>query len=551
MLAGLSIHNVLLVDELNLEFVPGFNVLTGETGAGKSVLLDSLGFALGLPSGKHLGSDASATREVAASFEILPDHPSRSILTEQGYRIDEELLIRRVFSSNGRTRSFINGRRCPLEFLRELGDLLTNIHGQHDAHQLLNPGKHTGLLDTFGRLDDAVDKVQASWNQYRAHSRMVEAQEKKIASRMQDQEHIDFYLEEFEQFDLKPDEARQLEVDRSAMKFATQNREAIDFAEQQIGSEGASSQVVAALNALERLKGEPDDSVKEAREALERALSELQEAEGHISHHRQKLNIGPHELEELEDRLYAIRNLARKHGVAPEELHEYGKRLKQFQSNSQSESDHLESLKGHLEFLGGEYRSLAQSLSRARSSAADRLNKEIKREFKPLKLEKADFETAIAEVPEGPRGYDDVRFMVTTNPGFPLGPIDQIASGGELSRFLLALKACLIREDSGISLVFDEIDTGIGGATADAVGRRLKALSSKTQVIAVTHSPQVASLGDLHYQIEKRTVGSQSVIRAQSLSHEERVEEIARMLSAEAVSDEAMGAARVLLEAKA
>ena len=549
MIQGLSIHNLLLIDDLHLEFAEGFNILTGETGAGKSVLLDSLGFALGFVSIKSLKSNVKPG-EVTLSFQVSASHPVRNRLEEFGFQINEELLIRRALLPTGRTRSFINESRCTLDVLKEVGLLLVDIHGQYDTQQITDSNKHRSLLDSFGHLEGTVSQVQDNWTMYQEHLKKLYLQKDKVDQLKKNQELTEYYLEEFDNFDLKPDEVRQLEIDRSVMKFSSQNREMIDQAEHRICSDGALGNVSEALTALERIKGDEVPSIELAKKSLERALIEIQETENHLNTYRHKLNFDPNELERLEDRVYAIRNLARKHNVLPEELYSYWEKLKKTQTDYQKEIECLNNLQKNLTELENKYNASADTLSKERSRVACQLDTLIKKEFKPLKLNKAEFRTALTKITGGPKGYEDVRFLVTTNPGFPLGPIDQIASGGELSRFLLALKVCLTEKDSGMSLIFDEIDTGIGGATADAVGKRLSALATKTQVIAITHSPQVAALGNLHYKIDKHIHGTLTAISAQPLSQNDRVEEIARMLAAESITAEAKEAARVLLGIK-
>ena len=549
MLLGLTINNFILVKNLHLEFSAGFNVLTGETGVGKSVLIESLNFVLGNESKKSLKPKKSPS-EVSATFLVSFTHPLREFLSDQGIDCDEELNIRRILLISGRTRNLINASRCSQEVLKQIGYHLINIHGQHDSQQFIDTSRHRNLLDTFGNLQSKANQVQAVWSMLLNQRRNLKKQNEKIEKLAADRELTNYYLEELAQLDLQPNEVEKLETTRSVMKFASKNREVINQVDDLVGSDGGLGNISDAINALEKVTGEKVSSIELAIQSLERALIEIQDTENHLEEYKQKLNFDPNELDQLEDRLYEIRNLSRKHKVGPEQLFEFLEQLKQTQIDYSKDLELQGKLQKELTEIESDYDLVAKSLTKKRTIIAKKLDEEIQKEFKPLKLNKANFKTTLVDAQEGPMGREDIRFLVTTNPGFPLGPIEKIASGGELSRFLLALKICLTKEENAPTLIFDEIDTGVGGATADAVGKKLATLSKKTQVITITHSPQVASLGNLHYKIDKRVVKKNTSIIAKSLSERERVDEIARMLAAESITEEAKDAAKVLLGVK-
>ena len=533
-----------------MEFSPNLNILSGETGAGKSFLLDSLGFALGFESPKDFPGGDKKGSEVSVCFEVSESNPIGRFLEEKGYQARQEIYIRRTLSPGGRSVSFINNSRCSSDFLKEIAFFLINIHGQHDTSQLLKKRFHRDLLDRFGRHETLSQDVQAKWSIFQTQTKAIEELAKHIKVLARDQEFISHSLHEFRDFDLTVNEHQSLEEKRTGMKFAARNREAIQIVDQKIGLEGITKLASDAINALDKIRGGSEEEVKNIQDALERALVEVEEAERSVEEFKRIMDFDPYELENLETRLFAIRALARKHHVQPDDLYDYWKNLESKGSELTVENQKLKELDKVRKASYDAYLKSASVLTKARKDAAHKLDKQIRTELSPLKLENAIFQTSVVEGQEGPTGKDSIQFLASTNPGVLIGPINRIASGGELSRFLLALKVCLTNMDTDVSMVFDEIDSGIGGATADAVGKKLKDLSKKSQVVAITHSPQVAALGSHHYKIEKRVKDQNTSISVKLLTLQERVDEIARMLAAETITLEARSAAKVLLNSK-
>ncbi len=547
MLKGISLRKILFVEELDLEFSPNLNILSGETGAGKSFILDSLGFALGFESPKNFPVSDESSGEVTVCFEVSERNPVRTILNKRGYQSGTEIFIRRTHSPGGRSVAFINNSRCSSDFLKEVALYLINIHGQHDTSQLLNKRSHKELLDKFGDHEKLVNQVRESWTEYQLQTKLCQELENRIEVLARDQEFIAHSLLEFRDFDLKENEHQTLESRRTGMKFAARNREAIEMVAQNIGSGGITKMAIEAINALGKVKGGSEEVLRNVQDALERVLVEIEDTERSMDELKKNMDIDPYELENLENRLFAIRALARKHNVQPDELFGFWNSLEDKSSELDVEQNRLKELEKARNTSYGEYNKRAELLTKTRKRVAQKLDRQISAELPPLKLENAVFRTSIETGQEGSTGKDDIQFLASTNPGVPIGPINKIASGGELSRFLLALKVCLTNMDTDVSMVFDEIDSGIGGATADAVGKKLMGLSGNSQVVAITHSPQVASLGSHHFKIEKHVKGEDTRISVELLDEERRIDEIARMLSAESITDEAKSAARVLL----
>lgn len=547
MLKGISLRKILFVEELDLEFSPNLNILSGETGAGKSFILDSLGFALGFESPKNFPVSDDSSGEVTVCFEVSEINPVRTFLNKRGYQTGTELFIRRTLSPGGRSVAFINNSRCSSDFLKEVALFLINIHGQHDTSQLLNKKSHKDLLDKFGDHEKLVNKVRELWTEYQLQTKLCQELKNRIEVLARDQEFTAHSLLEFRDFDLKENEHQILESRRTGMKFAARNREAIEMVAQNIGSGGITKMAMDATNALSKVKGGSEEVLRNVQDALERILVEVEDAERSVDELKRSMDVDPYDLENLENRLFAIRALARKHNVQPDELFGFWNSLEDKSAELAVEQNRLKELEKARNTSYGEYHKSAELLTKTRKRSAKKLDRQISAELPPLKLENAVFRTSIETGLEGATGKDEIQFLASTNPGVPIGPIHKIASGGELSRFLLALKVCLTNKDTDVSMVFDEIDSGIGGATADAVGKKLMDLSGNSQVVAITHSPQVASLGLHHFKIEKHVKGRDTRISVELLDEERRIGEIARMLSAETITDEAKSAARVLL----
>lgn len=547
MLRELSIHNILLIEALELEFQPGLNVLTGETGAGKSILLDSLGLVLGWRGRADVVRSGAAEGEVTAVFDLPDSHPARAVLTEAEIPTGEELLLRRLSSADGRKRGFINDRRVSGEVLRALSDTLVELHGQHDDKGLLDPRAHRAMLDAFGGLEAQRDKLRGAWRIWRdAQDRLAE-EESSLAAAARDAEYLRHSAKELDDLDPQPGEDEALDTRRRLMQGAEKMREDMASADAAMGNDGAEGRLSDALRWLELVDGRAEGRLQGAIDALSRALNELGEAQSGLSRFAEEMSFDPQELEAAEERLFAIRALARKHNVQPDDLPALADDLRARVDKIDTGAAHIAALKAEVSEAEAAYNKLAEALSAARQKAAVKLDKAMASELAPLKLERAVFATAFDVADPGPDGIDSVAFTVATNPGAPSGPINRIASGGELSRFLLALKVCLTRRAEGLTMIFDEIDRGVGGATADAVGRRLAQVADNAQVLVVTHSPQVAALGAHHWQVSKSVTGDITSTLVQPLTDETRIDEIARMLAGDRITDEARSAAKALL----
>jgi DNA repair protein RecN (Recombination protein N) len=544
MLRSLDIRDVLIIDHLSLEFAPGLNVLTGETGAGKSILLDALGFVLGWRGRAELVRTGAAQGEVTAEFDLPIGHAARAVLAEAGFDEPEELILRRINSADGRKTAFVNDRRVSGDVLRALSETLVELHGQHDDRGLLNPRGHRALLDDFAGLD--LTEVRAAW---RAQSQAREALASAVAALERAQVEEDYLRHAVEELDkLNPEQGEEASLDakRRMMQGAAKIRSDIQRAHAGL-SEAAEHAMRDSLRWLEGASDRAEGQLEAPIAALNRALIELGDAQGGVEACLRALDFNPSELEALEERLFAIRALARKHNVLADDLGSFAEGLRGRLAAIDGGAAGIAKLEqGFAEAQRG-YQREAMALTRARREAAVRLDKAMAAELAPLKMERAVFSTEVAAGDAGPEGLDAVQFTVATNPGAPAGALNKIASGGELSRFLLALKVCLTGDTPGLTLIFDEIDRGVGGATADAVGRRLKALATQAQVLVVTHSPQVAALGGHHWRVEKRVSKGQTLSTVIPLSPEERIEEIGRMLSGDSVTEAAREAARALL----
>jgi DNA repair protein RecN (Recombination protein N) len=547
MLRALEIRDMLIIDRLDLAFQPGLNVLTGETGAGKSILLDSLGFVLGWRGRAELVRQGAEQGEVVAVFDLPRGHAAHAVLEEAGLPAGPELILRRINTRDGRKTSWINDRRCSGEVLRALSDTLVELHGQHDDRGLLDPKGHRNLLDAFAGVAAQLDTVRAAWrHRARLMRQLAEAQAALDAVRAEE-EFLRHAVAELDAMDPQPGEEAELDIRRRVMQGAERIREDMARAHAILGPQGAEGAMSDGLRWLDGIADRADGMLDAPLEALGRALNELAEAVQGIERAQDVMSFDPHELETVEERLFAIRALARKHDVLADELGSFAEGLRDRLAALDRGDADLKLLKAELGRADAAYDVAAAALTAERTEAASRLDQAVTAELAPLKMERAVFRTVIEPSEPGPEGRDSVAFSVATNPGAPAGPLGRIASGGELSRFLLALKVCLSDRDAGITMIFDEIDRGVGGATADAVGRRLAALATGGQVLVVTHSPQVAALGAHHWRVEKRVQSDMTTTTVVPLDAAARVDEIARMVAGDTITDEARGAARALL----
>ncbi|MGB0497570.1 MAG: DNA repair protein RecN [Rubricella sp.] len=553
MLTGLSIRNIVLIDALDLEFGPGLNVLTGETGAGKSILLDALGFALGNRTRGDIVRAGEASGEVTAVFDLAADHPARTILDELDlpWEEGEPLILRRVSSADGRRTAFVNDRRAPAETLRRLSDTLVEIHGQHDDRGLLDPRGHRALLDAYMAQPALGDAVAEAWRALARARSDLEKAEAAVASARSDEDFLRHAVAELERFAPEPGEDETLDMARRRMQAAARLREDVARAAEALGAEGAEGRVGDASRWLEDALSKADGALgtllDEPLSALNRAFAEIAEASDGIAAALDALVDDPAELERTEERLFALRALARKHSVAPDDLASLAAELSARLEAIDAGDAHLSTLRKAVSVAEADYDRAATALTEARQAAAVALDAAVAAELAPLRMDAARFETRLERAEAGPSGRDGVTFTVATNPGTPAGPIDRIASGGELSRFLLALKVCLSARADGLTMIFDEIDRGVGGATADAVGRRLSTLAQEAQVLVVTHSPQVAARGAHHFRIAKSSDGITTRTDVSELGQGDRLDEIARMLAGDTITDAARAAALELL----
>lgn len=545
MLRSLDIRDVLIIDRLSLELEPGLNVLTGETGAGKSILLDALGFVLGWRGRAELVRSGAAQGEVTAVFDLPTAHAARSVLEEAGIEAEDELILRRINTADGRKTAYVNDRRVSGEVLRALSDELVELHGQHDDRGLLNPRGHRALLDAYAGLD--LGPLRAAWASQREARAALAQAEAALARAAAEDEFLRHAVAELDKLNPQPGEDEALDSRRRLMQGAARIREDVAKALMALSDEGAEGRMRDALRWLDGAAEKAEGRLDAPMEALNRALIELGEAQSGVEQALEALDFDPGELERIEERLFAIRALARKHGVLADDLGGFADGLRARLAAIDGGAAGIARLGKAVVEAETAFASEAGRVTKARIAAAKRLDAAMAAELAPLKMERAVFATEITAGEPGPEGVDAVTFTVATNPGAPSGPLNRIASGGELSRFLLALKVCLTGGNPGLTLIFDEIDRGVGGATADAVGRRLKALAQGAQVLVVTHSPQVAAFGARHWRVEKRVAKGQTLSTVTGLGEDERVEEIARMLAGDTVTEAARAAARALL----
>jgi DNA repair protein RecN (Recombination protein N) len=549
MLRQLSVHNIVLVEQLDLEFHDGLGVLTGETGAGKSILLDALGLALGSRADSALVRAGADSASVSAELDLPPDHPVHGLLAEQeiGAEAGEPLIIRRTLKSDGGSRAFIGSAAVPAGLLRDAGALAIEIHGQHDDRGLLNPKGHRALLDAFARLDtSAVEKAWIGVTSIEAELAQARAE---MAAAERDRDYLAFASAEIEALAPEAGEETRLAEERSAMQAGLKAGESLTGLDELLGgSEGALALLRQAARRIER--GAADHSLlAEALASLDRALIEASEAEDRIARAADAMAFDPERLEQVEARLFDIRGLARKHRVEADSLAALGEQMRSQLAAIDAGGDHLVEIDRNLVVAREAYSKAATALSGQRHEAAALLDSAVAAELAPLKLDAARFRSAITAVEPGPSGTDRVEFEVSTNPGAPFGALTRIASGGELSRFILALKVALAEAGSAATMIFDEVDRGVGGAVASAIGERLVRLARQSQVLVVTHSPQVAARAAHHYRIEKSHGPDGTRTNVRKLDDDERREEIARMLSGASITEEARAQAAKLLEA--
>ena len=551
MLASLSIRNMLLVEKLDLEFNIGLNVLTGETGSGKSILLDCLGFVLGWKVRANLVRENCKYGEVSAEFQLSLSHELNVVLQEANIELDGSLIIRRIAYKDGRKKCYVNDTLCSVEFLRVISSSLIELHGQKDDNLLLRKKTHLKLLDDYAGLDGRHAMLKTAWLNWQNSIKDAEIARSNYEKEQTETDFFSFSIEEFAQLDPKPGEEAELEMNRRVIKANEKIIERLHKASGLFSESGVEKTLLEACQLLKEVEGLIEDQTltEDIMNALDQSLDKVGDIKMKIDQVLYRFSSNYTDIESLEDRLFKIRELSRKHrrksDDLPELMLQFSKKLDRINSFEKTIGD-LEQKKGSAK---SKYFELATSLSKLRQNAAHRLDNSMVNQLAPLKMEAARFKTKIVQTNKSNiDGIDEVDFEISTNPGSKFGPISKVASGGELSRILLALKVCLVTDTQGITLVFDEIDRGVGGATADAVGQRLSYLSKNEQILVVTHSPQVTAKANFHWHVTKE-VGNDNFTRTfvKKLGSEDKKREIARMLSGKHITNEALAAAEKLL----
>jgi DNA repair protein RecN (Recombination protein N) len=556
MLTRLSIRDIVLIDRLDIDFASGLAVLTGETGAGKSILLDAFALALGARGDASLVRQGAEQGQVTAAFDVPADHPARAVLAENDIVAEDELILRRLQVADGRTRAFVNDQPVGVQVLKGLGAALVEIHGQHDDRALVDAATHRRLLDAYGGLDALAAEVAALWTARRDAESAVAEHRAQVERAAREADWLRHAVEELTALAPQPGEETTLAERRTAMMQAEKVAEDLRDAHQAVaGQSSPAPMLAAAVRRLERRQAQAPGLIEPAVRAMDAALTALDEARGHLEAALSAADPDPRVLERIEERLFALRAAGRKYNAPVDNLAALAARYASDLALIDAGAAQLAALEKASAAAAQAYETAAATLSERRTRVAEMLDKAVNAELKPLKLERAKFSSAIESDAGlgGPHGIDRVEFWVRTNPGTPPGPLMKVASGGELARFLLALKVVIADKGSAPTLVFDEIDTGVGGAVSDAIGVRLARLGRRVQVLAVTHAPQVAARADHHYLIAKDAAGKARRVttRVTELEPARRREEIARMLAGAEITAEARAAAERLIKAAA
>ena len=553
MLTQLSIRDIVLIERLDLAFESGLSVLTGETGAGKSILLDSLSLALGGRGDGGLVRHGEDKGQVTAVFDVPMDHAARRLLRDNGIDDDGDLIFRRQQSADGRTKAFVNDQPVGVQLMRQAGQMLVEIHGQHDDRALIDTDAHRQLLDAFAGLGDEATGVAALYRTWRDNERTLRKHREKVETAAREADYLRASVEELEVLSPQDGEEEALAESRSRMqkaeRIAGDISEASDFLN---GNASPVPHIASLVRRLERKSHEAPGLLEDAVQMLDSALDQLSNAQMEIEAALRKTEYDPRELERVEERLFALRAASRKYSVPVTGLPALAQKMIADLAELDAGEERLAELERQVAAAREAFDAAARNLSAKRHVAAEALSEAVMVELPALKLERARFTVQMTTDAEQAtaEGIDVAEFHVQTNPGTRPGPITKVASGGELSRFLLALKVALADRGSAPTLVFDEIDTGVGGAVADAIGQRLKRLSDTVQVLTVTHAPQVAARAVTHFQISKglAAAGSDRVTtRVVTMAPSDRTEEIARMLAGESITEEARAAAKRLL----
>ncbi len=554
MLAHLSIRDIVLIERLDIDFSTGLSVLTGETGAGKSILLDALSLALGARGDASLVRNGAGQGNVIAIFDVPQNHPARELLRENGLDDDGDLILRRSQSADGRSRVFVNDQPTSVTLLRQIGRALVEIHGQHDDRALVDAAAHRDLLDAFGGHVGAAQSVARAWRTWRAAEQALVSHRAKVEAAAREADYLRASVEELSRLEPQPGEETELAERRAAMMHA--EKIASDISDAQNVLSGPNSSVPQLASLLRRLQRKAEAApglLDEIIRTLDEALISLDATQEAVDAALRAAEFDPKALEDAEERLFALRAVARKHSVAVDDLAALRDAMAADLTDLDAGEERLAGLQKDAVAARAAYDEAAAHLSELRKGTAEALVRSVMKELPALKLERAEFIVEINSEPEDrtEAGIDQIEFWVRTNPGTRAGPIMKVASGGELSRFLLALKVALADRGSAPTLVFDEIDTGVGGAVADAIGQRLARLASHIQVLSVTHAPQVAARAGTHYLISKSGGADKVATGVAALGRPDRQEEIARMLAGATITDEARAAAERLLRENA
>lgn len=554
MLKSLSVRNVVLIDSLNLEFSGGLSVFSGETGAGKSILLDSLGLLLGNRADSGLIRSGADKLTVSGVFELADkNNPFFCLCAENDIEVDDEIIIKRSLTIDGKSKILLNDQPITLRLLKELGAYLVEVHGQFDNQGLLNPATHLSVLDTFGGYNAELTALANSYQYYKNLQKQLKNAEQAFADASREEDNLRHWADELEKAKVKKGEEDELNRKRTELMHAEKILENLNTAYTSLQGRDIASSIQKAQSALAKVNSLTENKFADIDEELNTALIQLDEAVARIEQASSEISLDSGEADSVEERLFALKALARKHQVNVDDLPDVLTGFKAKLAAIDKGGTDIADLHMAVEKARKEYMQKAAKITELRQKAARVLDAAVMAELPPLKMEKAKFVTEIKPLAESDwseRGSDAVCFTVATNPSSPQGPLSKIASGGELARFMLALKVNLAQKSSVETLVFDEVDSGIGGATAQAVGERLFRLAQKVQVLVVTHSPQVAAFSNEHFKVSKATENNVTLMRVEKLSGDEKKEEIARMLSGEKISDEARAAAEVLINCR-
>ena len=551
MLKSLSIRNIVLIDSLDVDFSDGLVILSGETGAGKSMLLDSLNLLLGERSDSSLVRQGTDKLSVTGVFEVTKENKIYEIAKQYDLDIDDDIIIKRVITADGKNKILFNDQIITLKLLKELAQNLVEIHGQHDSQGLLNPATHCEILDNYGKYNKEQQAVADTFETYKQALKNLEEKKSLLSKAKQDKENLKHWLDELQKASPQKGEEEKLRNRRSELMNAEKILDKLNTAYTCLnGRDSVVDNVSKAYNAISKANEIVNNQYADIEQNLENTLYTLNDVIEQIQTKSSDISLSQNEIDNIETRLFLLKDLAKKHQTEIELLPEKMQELKESLESLQNGEEDIKDLEQKVKHLREEYIKASETLSCCRKKIAKELDKNIMQELTPLKMEKAVFQTSIKEKAENlwtSNGWDSVNFEISTNPNTPLGPLNKIASGGELSRLMLALKVHLAGKNSQETLVFDEIDAGIGGATAEAVGERLSRLAKKEQVFVVTHSPQVASFGDENFKVSKHTKNNVTTTTLNKLTPKEKLEEIARMLAGEKITEEARAAAQVLL----